>query len=122
TITPRRRQAMPLFGSGLIEAVPDEAILALADPDDADGDGISGRANRTGGAVGRFGWKADEATLETFVAKALQQEIGITSPLRPTEEEGLRKVDCDPVADPEDDGTHVRRLVDFLRFLPPLEE
>jgi hypothetical protein len=121
TATPRRRQAMPLYGTGLIEAVPDAAILANADPDDANGDGISGRVNHLAGKVGRFGWKADEATLETFVAKALQQEIGITTPVRPTEEEGLRKVECDPVADPEDDGTHLRRLVDFLRMLPPLE-
>jgi CxxC motif-containing protein (DUF1111 family) len=121
-VNARRRQAVPLYGIGLIESVPEEAILANADPDDADGDGVSGRPNRIAGRVGRFGWKADEPTLERFVAKALQQEIGITTPLRPTEEEGLRKVDCDPAADPEDDGTHLRRLVDFLRLLAPLEE
>jgi CxxC motif-containing protein (DUF1111 family) len=121
-VSPRRRQAMPLYGIGLIEAVPEEAIVANADPDDADRDGISGRPNRVAGRIGRFGWKADEAVLDAFVAKALQQEIGITTPLRPTEEEGFRKVNCDPASDPEDDGAHLARLVDFLRLLEPLAE
>lgn len=119
---PRHRQAVALYGLGLIEAIPDSAIVGRADPEDADGDGISGRVNRIEGRIGRFGWKADEPSLEGAVAKALQQEIGLTTPLRPVEERGARKIECDPVADPEDDGTHLRALVEFLRALPPLPE
>ena len=117
---PRHRQTTALFGIGHIEAIDESAILARADPNDADNDGISGRVNRIDGQVGRFGWKADEATLDAIVAKALQQEIGITTPLRPEEEKRVKELGCDPVADPEDDGTHLRALVEFLRELPPL--
>lgn len=116
----RHRQTTALFGIGEIEQVPETAILALADPDDADGDGVSGRVNRINGSIGRFGWKADEPTIEAIVAKAMQQEMGITTPLRPEEELRVRKIGCDPVADPEDDGTHLQALVEFLRDLPPL--
>lgn len=119
---PRHRQAVALYGMGLVEAIPEAAILGRADPEDADGDGISGRVNRIDGQVGRFGWKADEPTLEAAVAKAMQQEIGLTTPLRPVEERGAKKIECDPVTDPEDDGTHLRALVEFLRALPPLPE
>jgi parallel beta-helix repeat protein len=119
---PRHRQSIALYGMGRIEAIAESAIVGRADPDDADGDGISGRVNRIDGRVGRFGWKADEATLEGIVAKAMQQEIGITTPLRPEEEKGEHPIECDPVADPEDDGTHLRALVEFLRALPPLPE
>ena len=61
------RIANPMLGLGLIEAIPEEDIRALADPDDLDGDGISGRAarardHRTGDIkLGRFGWKAQNA-------------------------------------------------------------
>ena len=61
------RIAPAVFGVGLLEAVPDDASLALADPDDADGDGISGRAEprarpgRRASVLGRFGWKANVA-------------------------------------------------------------
>ena len=120
--TARHRQTTALYGMGQIEAVAEEAILRRADPDDADGDGISGRVNRIDGQVGRFGWKADEPTLQAIVAKAMQQEIGITTPLRPEEELRVQKIECDPVADPEDDGTHLGELVTFLRGLPQLPE
>ncbi|MBM4268973.1 MAG: c-type cytochrome [Deltaproteobacteria bacterium] len=118
----RQRQSTALYGLGAIESIPESAIVARVDPEDADGDGISGRANRIDGQLGRFGWKADEATLDAIVAKAMQQEIGITTPLRPTEEKRVREIDCDPVADPEDDGTHLQALVEFIRGLPPLPE
>lgn len=119
---PRHRQSTALYGMGLIESVDESAILARVDADDEDGDGISGRVNRIDGKVGRFGWKADEPTLEAIIAKAMQKEVGITSPLRPEEEKRVREIDCDPVADPEDDGTHLRALTDFLRELPPLPQ
>lgn len=82
-----RRMPTPLFGAGLVEAISDEAIAALEDPDDRDGDGISGRAGRivdvaTGrDRIGRFGWKAQHATLLAFAGDAYRNEMGITNDL-----------------------------------------
>src|SRR5690606_21773077 len=64
------RIAPPMIGLGLLEAIPEVALLAHADPDDADGDGISGRVNRVWDlaqqreAIGRFGWKAGQPSLD----------------------------------------------------------
>jgi CxxC motif-containing protein (DUF1111 family) len=72
-----------VFGLGLIEAIPDRAIVSYADPLDADGDGISGRAQRvrdpaTGRMVlGRFGWKAAKPSLAAQSATALRQDLGV---------------------------------------------
>jgi CxxC motif-containing protein (DUF1111 family) len=80
------RVAPAVFGLGLLEAIPEAAIVAMADPEDADGDGISGRANRVHDPIaettllGRFGWKANVATLRSQNAEALLGDIGITSP------------------------------------------
>jgi CxxC motif-containing protein (DUF1111 family) len=85
------RVAGAVFGMGLLEAVPDAALLAMADPEDADSDGISGRVNRvrddaTGATViGRFGWKAGQPSLRQQIAAALRDDIGVTSPLYPDE-------------------------------------
>ena len=84
------RLAPQIIGMGLLEAVPAEAILNGADPEDSDGDGISGRANQVAGAdgagaLGRFGWKAGRATVEQQVAAAFAGDIGITSALFPDE-------------------------------------
>lgn len=82
-----RRLPIPLFGAGLVEAIPDEAILAAEDPEDRDGDGVSGRAGRvidvaTGRErIGRFGWKAQHATLLAFSGDAYRNEMGITNDL-----------------------------------------
>lgn len=87
--SPRVAPAMP--GMGLLEAIPERDILALADPDDADGDGISGRANRvwnpvTGRAeLGRFGWKANAATLLAQSAGAAHGDMGLSSRVFPDE-------------------------------------
>ena len=84
------RIAPIVAGSGLLEAIPDDAISAAADPDDEDGDGISGRVNMVWDAraeelrIGRFGWKANVPTLEQQTAAAFLGDIGITSPLFPT--------------------------------------
>lgn len=83
------RTAPFLIGLGLLEAVDERTVLAAADPDDRDGDGISGRANlvwdvrRGQPALGRFGWKANVPTLEQQNAGAFVGDIGITSPLFP---------------------------------------
>ncbi len=131
-----RRVPIPLFGAGLIEAISDTTILALADPNDADGDGVSGRAalitDRASGdvRVGRFGWKAQIATLLEFGGDAYRNEMGITNDLFP-EELTFNLTDmqlrvCDPIPEPEDIpelGTG-RRGIDnfeaFMKFLAPL--
>lgn len=80
------RVAPPVRGMGVLEAIPEAAILALADPDDRDGDGVSGRAARVpapggGMALGRFGRKASHATLESQDADAFGLDIGMSTPL-----------------------------------------
>ncbi len=78
-------QAPPVFGLGLLEAIPDAALEAAADPDDRDGDGVSGRLNRVwdvdAGAVrlGRFGHKAGNPTLVQQAAAAYANDMGVTS-------------------------------------------
>jgi CxxC motif-containing protein (DUF1111 family) len=132
-----RRVPIPLFGAGLVEAIPDETLIALEDPFDRNGDGVSGRAGlivdvESGQRrVGRFGWKAQHATLITFGADAYRNEMGITNDIFPQEgafgvtPEQMRL--CDPFSDPEDirDPRSRRRGIDnfasFMRFLAPVE-
>lgn len=74
------RRSPALFGAGLLEAVDPAALEDIADPDDRDGDGISGRVPRLpNGDIGRFGIKSEIANLDQFAAKALHAEIGIAS-------------------------------------------
>ncbi len=109
------RVAPQIIGLGLLEAVPAGDILAQADPDDRDGDGISGRANtvwdvaRGEAVLGRFGWKANEPTLAQEVAGAFPGDIGITTPLFAAEPCTLSIPDCasivhggTPEIDPDD--------------------
>lgn len=83
------RVAPPMIGLGLLEAIPEQDILALVDENDRDGNGISGRANRVWSRdgeqpmLGRFGWKAGEATIRDQSAAAFANDIGISSPLFP---------------------------------------
>jgi CxxC motif-containing protein (DUF1111 family) len=85
------RVAPPVFGRGLLEAIPEATLLALADPDDRDGDGISGRPNYvydfTLGemVVGRFGLKANQPTLLQQTADAYHEDMGVTNPIFATE-------------------------------------
>ena len=94
------RLAPQVIGMGLLEAIPAESILAAADPHDEDGDGISGRANMVwnarAGAVtlGRFGWKANVATVEQQVAGAFHRDIGISSVLHPDENCPAAQLEC----------------------------
>ena len=79
TVLYARRNTPPGFGVGLFAFVEDETILAAADPNDEDGDGISGRANFEQGEVGKFGYKSQAATLESFNRGAILNQMGITS-------------------------------------------
>ncbi|MFN0218516.1 MAG: di-heme oxidoredictase family protein [Hyphomicrobium sp.] len=77
------RLAPSLFGIADFDQVADDEILKRADPDDSDSDGISGRANRLPGGIGRFGWKAAHISLADQIAHALATDIGLSSPLAP---------------------------------------
>lgn len=94
TFSPRIAPAM--IGLGLLEGIGVQDVLDREDPDDADGDGISGRAQWVTDVVtgepmlGRFGWKADAPTVLHQSAGAFVGDIGITSPLFPED-------DCTPV-------------------------
>src|SRR5690606_18337756 len=78
-----------MIGLGLLEAVPEADILAFADPDDADRDGISGRPNFAmdvlrGEVLGRFGVKATQPSILQQAAAAYRGDVGVTSSLFPT--------------------------------------
>lgn len=104
------RMPLALFASGAIDRVSDAAIEAHAV---AKGDGIKGRVHYVQGAdgrprIGRYGWKAEIATLDAMVADAFANELGINSALMV------------PVQQPvEDDGRLVRAVSAFLRGLQP---
>lgn len=94
------RVAPPMIGLGLLEAIPEEAILASADPDDADGDGISGRPNRVwdraqqSTVLGRFGWKAGQPNLNQQNADAFANDMGLTTSLIPHDTCTAVQSDC----------------------------
>lgn len=78
------RMAQPLIGLGLLEAIPETGILARADPDDGNHDGISGRPNWIGGEgtgprLGRYGWKANQVDIHAQAVAAFLSEQGISS-------------------------------------------
>jgi len=83
------RVASPMIGLGLIEQIHPADILANADPDDADSNGISGRPSwvldKMSGelVLGRFGWKATMPTIGTQSAHAFAGDVGISSPEMP---------------------------------------
>jgi CxxC motif-containing protein (DUF1111 family) len=117
------RTTPDLFGFGLLDAVPDAEILARADPMDRNGDGISGRPNRTAdGRLGRFGRKAQAATLREFNADAFVMEMGITNPGNQTEQTvgGLPlPPGIDPLPEPEIGAEQFDAADAFVRFLAP---
>lgn len=105
------RVAPPLLGMGLLEAVPERSITALADPNDQDGDGISGEAHWLNGAdgqrrLGRFGWKAISASVRDQSADAYLQDMGLTTPASEANE-------LDRHGAPADISNHELNLVTF---------
>ncbi len=118
-----RRTTPSVLGFGLLDAVPESEIVARADPDDRNGDGISGRPNRLpDGRIGRFGRKAQIATLHEFTSGAFINEMGITSPPEPREQT-IRDTPLpsgvDPAPDPELGQAGLDATETFMRLLAP---
>ena len=116
------RVAPQVVGLGLLEAVPDAEILLRADENDRNGDGISGRANvvsgglTTGRRLGRFGHKANTASLLIQTATAYNEDIGVTSPLLPNEHCVLQLPICGP-HNPDVTREHVEAVALYTRTL-----
>jgi CxxC motif-containing protein (DUF1111 family) len=122
------RIAPQMIGMGLLEAIPAEDILALADPDDADGDGISGRPQIVWSDVhdqpmlGRFGLKAGNPTVLEQTASAFAGDIGISNPIHPagSGECTDAQTDCRAAIhgdDPEQGGFEIDRVgLDLVAF------
>ncbi len=127
------RQSTPLYGSGLIEAIPDTVLLQNAQR--VKPDGVRGHASRVVDVVsgqvrvGRFGWKCQQATLLAFSGDAYLNEMGITSRFFPKENAPNGKVSLletlDTIADPEDavdpltGKGDIDHAADFMRLLAP---
>jgi CxxC motif-containing protein (DUF1111 family) len=125
------RKTTPLFGLGLVDAVPDKVFLLLAQLQKNVSPATAGKVNlvpdattgRTG--VGKFGWKAQVPSLKHFSGDAYLNEMGITSPFFPNENcpqgDCALIQACDPATEPDDDGTGVEAFNDFMTLLaaPP---
>jgi CxxC motif-containing protein (DUF1111 family) len=128
----------PVFGVGLIEAIPAASIIANEDPNDGDGDGISGRAAMVtpapwvpldepgGGAgpqLGRFSRKAQVSSLLQQTVEAYHQDMGVTSDFLPEENvnplSGTPTEAADLADDPEIPSSDLRAVVHYIRTLAP---
>ena len=109
------------LGNGFVECIANSTLLAIRDNQHPAVRGTAvmvpvleadGKAR-----IGRFGWKGQHASLESFSADAYLNEMGITSPLFPDENtsSGRSVKDYDPVADPEDDGEDIVAFANFMR-------
>lgn len=109
------RVAPPMIGLGLLEAIPEAALLANEDPDDRNNDGIRGRANRVSDdaqgktVVGRFGWKAGQPNVNQQNVHAFAGDMGLTSTLKPEDDCTPAQVECR--AAPNGDGDNGEREV-----------
>lgn len=133
-----QRNGIPTFGVGRFETVSDATIMSNSDPDDDDGDGISGRFNRDAAGVGRLGVKAQSNNIELFTRAPLQNQMGITtdpflgsggtvsihaSALQASTSPNDPTTDNDGVPDPELSHNDLGDLITFTRFLaPPMKQ
>ncbi|HTG36135.1 MAG TPA: di-heme oxidoredictase family protein [Thermoanaerobaculia bacterium] len=125
------RSALTLLGLGFVEAISDTTLTSIQTGQSATVRGtivnvpVLEAPGQT--RIGRFGWKDQHASLVSFAADAYLNEMGITSPLQPTENtsNGSSVAAFDTVADPEDTGgqfgTDIDAFVNFMRSLkvPP---
>lgn len=116
------RIAPQLVGMGLLEGIPEDAVEALADPNDANGDGISGKMRivtdpETGDSrLGRFGWKGSQASVRHQVASALNTDLGVMTSVFPDPDCGPQQTGCGPSgAELSDD--HLGKLTDYVALL-----
>lgn len=117
SLSPRVPPAV--FGMGLLSLISDETLRSLEDPDDRNGDGISGRMSKVKSRLtgkeetGRFGWKAAQPDVLHITANALHQDMGITSELFPNQNCEPVQSGCikTPFVSPEIDGTTLKDLV-----------
>jgi CxxC motif-containing protein (DUF1111 family) len=123
-ISPRVAPAM--IGMGLLESIPESRLAELSDPDDADGDGISGRINHVWSvdaqavAVGRFGWKAEQPSVRQQAAGAFIGDLGITSSMFPEQDCTDSQIDCKNAiggGDPEITDRLLERVVRYSELL-----
>lgn len=120
------RVAPGMIGLGLLEAIPDEALAMLADPDDADGDGVSGCVATVPSVAagerrtGRFGWKAEQPTVEQQSAGAFLGDMGLTTSLFPSATCTSAQTDCSAAVSggaPEVSDEALLRVVTYARLL-----
>jgi CxxC motif-containing protein (DUF1111 family) len=120
------RTAPQMIGLGLLQAIAESDLLAHADADDADGDGISGRPNQVWDVesasvmLGRFGWKANQPRLEQQNSGAFNGDIGITSTLFPDENCTAAQPECQDALTggvPEIDVKHVSQIDYYSKYL-----
>ncbi len=112
------RVAPALIGLGLLEAVPEAQLRALADPDDRDHDGISGRPNDEAGAMGRFGWKAEQPSVLAQTAGAFLGDMGLTSRLfRAENQQPAQAIELPSGGDPELSDAILDSVVLYARTL-----
>jgi len=125
------RNSTPLFGLGLIDAIPDDAILRNIRNQPIDGvkgkavvttDIVSGKSR-----VGRFGWKSQQTSVLAFAADAYANEMGVTNRFFPTENapngDAVKLANTDFVLDPEDAPAtglaDFEKVANFMKFLAP---
>lgn len=115
------RVAPPMIGLGLLESIADKTLLAWADEEDADKDGISGKLNKVWDiekgdfSIGRFGWKAGQPTLMQQNAAAFNGDVGLTSHLFPNENCTANQSICNDL--PNGGSPEVsENILDFVEF------
>lgn len=123
--TPARfsaRIAPQLVGLGLLEAIPESAILAMEDTEDSNADGISGKAQRvidplTGETrLGRFGWKAGTSSVKHQVASAFNTDMGVMSSMFPDPDCGAEQSVCGASGSEVSD-KHLDELAKYISLL-----
>ncbi|WP_156781801.1 di-heme oxidoredictase family protein [Leptospira tipperaryensis] len=120
------RVPQQVIGLGLLEAIPEKTILSFADPDDLDGDGISGRPNYipnldgSSTSLGRFGWKANNPSLIRQNSAAFLGDLGITSPLFPNENCMTGQTQCQSAANggsPEVPQSKIEAITTYMKLV-----
>jgi len=131
-----QRNSIPIFGVGLFENISNATIIANADPNDLNGDGVSGRINTAlgGSALGRLGMKSQSNNIELFTRAPLQNQMGITTdpfegsaaivslaraPVQVSGDPNVPTTDNDGVPDPELSPDDLGDLIAYTKFLAP---